>query len=136
MFIRDSSRSYRSYSYSKIIIITGLYSFGTPVGVTELILIFRILFLYYRAYTCTKVLVGATHIHYTEVPIGTTEILLVQKYPQVLQSKYRGTLRYYRIYTKVPVGTLRSLLYSFLYSYSLSRVLSYNCWIAYTSNTK
>ena len=86
--------------------------------------------MYYGTYTCTKVPVGTTHIHYTEVPVGTTEILLVQKYPQVLQSKYRGTLRYYRTYTEVLVGTFRSLLYSFLYSYSLFRVLSYNCWIA------
>ena len=83
MFIRDSRRSYNAYSYLELIIITGLCSFGTTLGVTELILIFRILFLYYGAYTCTKVLVGTTHIHYTEVPVGNIEILLVQKYPQV-----------------------------------------------------
>ena len=29
--------SYRVYSYSEVIIITGLLSFGTPVGVTEFI---------------------------------------------------------------------------------------------------
>ena len=91
--------SYRVSSYAELILITDVCSFGTPVGVTELILIFRILFLYYGAYTCTKVLVGATHIHYTEVPVGTTENLLVQKYPQVLQNKYRGTRRYIRIFT-------------------------------------
>ena len=83
MFIQDSRRSYSAYSYSELIIITGLCSFGTPLGVTELILIFGILFLYYGPYTCTKVLVGTTHIHYMEVPVGTTEILLVQKYLQV-----------------------------------------------------
>ena len=83
MFIRDSHKSYRAYSYSELIIITGLCSLGTLVGVTKLILIFRILFLYYGAYTCKKVLIGTTHIHYTEVPVGTIEILLVQKYPQV-----------------------------------------------------
>ena len=109
MFIPDSRRSYRAYSYSELIIITCLCSFGTPVGVTELIIIFRILFLYYGAYTCTKVLVGTTHIHYMEVPVGTSEILLVQKYPQVLPNKYRGTLRYYRTYTEVPVGTTEQI---------------------------
>ena len=129
MFIRDSRRSYRAHSYSELIIITGLCSFETPVRVTELILIFRILFLYYGAYTCTKVLVGTTHFHYTEVPVGTKKILLVQKYPQVLQNNYRGTRRYYRTNTEVPVGTFRSLPYSILYSYSLFRVLSYNCLI-------
>ena len=36
IFIQDSRSSYKAYSYSKLIIITGLLSFGTPVGVTEL----------------------------------------------------------------------------------------------------
>ena len=40
---------------------------------------------------------------------------------------YRSTRRYYRTDTEVPVGTFESLPYSFLYSYSLFRVLSYNC---------
>ena len=39
---------------------------------------------------------------------------------------YKSTRRYYRTDTEVPVGTFRSLPYSFLYSYSLFRVLSYN----------
>ena len=39
MFIRDSRRSYRTYSYAGLILITDLFSVGTPVGVTELILI-------------------------------------------------------------------------------------------------
>ena len=33
------NRSYRAYSYAELILVTDLCSFGTPVGVTELILI-------------------------------------------------------------------------------------------------
>ena len=36
---------------------------------------------------------------------------------------YKSTHRYYRTDTEVPVGTFKSLLYSFLYSYSLFSVL-------------
>ena len=38
MFIRDSRRSYRTYSYTELILITDLCAFKTPVGVTDLIL--------------------------------------------------------------------------------------------------
>ena len=55
MFIRDSLRSYRAYSYAGLIPITELHSFGTPVGVTELIL-------YYGVYTCSEVPLGITEI--------------------------------------------------------------------------
>ena len=137
MFIRDSRRSYRTYPYSKLIPITDLCLFGTPVGGTELILGFRIL---YRAYSrisdreipvgitehfsCTKVPVGTTEqIHYTEVPIGTTGLILIlsiREYPWVLQRfiRYKSTRRYYRTDTEV---------HSDLYSYSLFSVLSYVC---------
>ena len=102
MFIRDSRRSYRAYSYSELILITDLCSFGTPVGVTELMLIQRYLYtywylylsqisrrslqnlyLYYEVYTCSEVPVGTTErlrniywycgtYSYTEVPVSTT----------------------------------------------------------------
>ena len=39
IFIRTSCRSYRVTSYAELILITDICSFGTPVGVTELILI-------------------------------------------------------------------------------------------------
>ena len=62
MFIRDSRRSYRAYSYAGLILITDLFSVGTPVGVTELILILWSLHLfggtrrYHRDYeTCTGI---------------------------------------------------------------------------------
>ena len=38
MFIRDSRRSYRAYSYAGLILIIDLFSVGTLVGVTKLIL--------------------------------------------------------------------------------------------------
>ena len=31
----------------------------------------------YKAYSYTKVLVGTTQIHYTEVPVGTTGLILI-----------------------------------------------------------
>ena len=46
MFIRDSRRSYRTYSYAELILITDLCAFRTPVGVTELMLMIRSLNLF------------------------------------------------------------------------------------------
>ena len=60
MFIRDSRRSYRAYSYAELILIIDLYSFGTPVGVTELILI--------------------TDLCSFGTPVGVTELMLIQRY--------------------------------------------------------
>ena len=71
MFIQDSRRSYRAYSYAGLILITDLFLVGTPVGVTELILILWSLHLfggtrrYHRDYgTCT----------------GIAELILIPKY--------------------------------------------------------
>ena len=82
----------------------------------------------YKASMCTEVPVGSTQIHYTEVPVGTTGLILILQ-NLYLYYRYGSTRRYYRDFTctKIPVGTFRSLSYSFLYSYSLFRVLSYNC---------
>ena len=66
MFIRDSRRSYRAYSYAGLILITDLFSDGTPVGVTELILC-RSTCKYYKTYT------GLSD---TRVPLGTTGLVL------------------------------------------------------------
>ena len=61
-----------------LVLIAKLYLFRFPVGVTELILILILLVglylyrgtrRYYKTYT------------YTEVPIGTTELTLIQRYP-------------------------------------------------------
>ena len=46
MFIRDSRRSYRTYSYAELILITDLGAFKTPIGVTELMLMLRSLNLF------------------------------------------------------------------------------------------
>ena len=65
MFIRDSRRSYRTYSYAELILITDLCAFRTPVGVTELMLMLRNLYLYtdtYTYFTETRVLVGTTEL--------------------------------------------------------------------------
>ena len=65
---------------------------GSNTCITELILVLRILYLCYRTYSCisdlilvlrilygaysgTKVPVGTTHIHYTEVFVGTTGLI-------------------------------------------------------------
>ena len=90
-------------------LITGLCLFGTPVGGTELILGFRIL---YRAYSrisdreipvgitehfsCTKVPVGTTEqIHYMEVPVCTTGLMLIL-HNLYLFYRYESTRRYNR----------------------------------------
>ena len=102
MIIRISRKSYRAFSYPELILITDLCSFGTPMGVTELILIQRCLYtygylylsqisrrslqnlyLYYGVYTCSEVPIGTTErlrkvywycgtYSYTEVPVSTT----------------------------------------------------------------
>ena len=46
MFIRDSRRSYRTYSYVELILITDLCAIRTSVGVTELMLMLRSLNLF------------------------------------------------------------------------------------------
>ena len=87
--------------------------------IKELILVVRILYWYYGAYSCTsdlirslflyKVLVGTTQIHYTEVPVGTTGLILIlpiRKYSWVLQNlylyyRYRSTRGYYRTCTYI-----------------------------------
>ena len=80
--------------------------------ITEHILVFRILYLYYGAYycisdtevsvgttehfTCTKVPVGTTkQIHYTEVPVDTTGLILILQ-NLYLFYRYGSTHRYYR----------------------------------------
>ena len=107
MFIRDSRRSYRAYSYAGLILITDLFSVGTPVGVTKLILItdlclFRTpvgvteliliqnLYLYglmfiqdsrrsYRTYTYSE-LILITDLCLFRTPVGVTELILIWKY--------------------------------------------------------
>ena len=81
-----------------LMLITGLCLFGSPIGVTELILGFLILYGAYSRisdreipvgiiehFSCTKVPVGTTEqIHYTEVPVGTTGLILIlsiREYP-------------------------------------------------------
>ena len=46
MFIRNSRRSYRTYSYAELILITDLGAFRTLVGVTELMLMLQSLNLF------------------------------------------------------------------------------------------
>ena len=83
MFIRDSRRSYRAYSYAGLILITDLFSVGTPVGVTELILC-RTYSYTTKFYSCSKVPVGITEITERVLVLrnsflygSTTELILV-----------------------------------------------------------
>ena len=66
-----------------------------PVGTTE-------------HFNCTKVPVGTTRIHYTEVPVGTAGLLLIL---QNVYFRYESTRGYYRDYsdTGVPVGTTKQI---------------------------
>ena len=71
ILVQTSCRSYRAYTYTKVLIhilvlLSILYLFRSPIGVTELIPIRRYLYTYlyfYLSYTCT------------------IELILVQKYP-------------------------------------------------------
>ena len=61
MFIQDSRRSYRTYTYS-----------------TEHILVLQILYGAYSRISDTEVPVGTIeHFHYTEVPVGTPGLMLI-----------------------------------------------------------
>ena len=84
------------------------FSFGTYTCVTELIRVFRIL---YGAYSCIKVPVGTTQIHYTEVPVGTTGLILILQNLYLLY-RYGSTRWYYRDFTctKILVGTIEHIL--------------------------
>ena len=68
--------------------------FGSYTCLIEHILTLRILYLYYRAYTCTK------------VPVGTTGLILILQNLYFFY-RYESTRRYYIDFTctKVPVGT-------------------------------
>ena len=72
ILVQISRRSYRAYTCTTelILVLRNLYLYyGAYTCTTELILVLRSLYLYYRAYTCTK------------VPVGTTDPILVQRYP-------------------------------------------------------
>ena len=97
--------------------------YGTYTCLTKLILVLKSLFLYfesytciiehilvlrilYGAYSCTKVSVDTAQIHYTEVPVGTTGLILILL-NLYLFYRYGSTRRHYRDFTctKVPIGT-------------------------------
>ena len=66
--------------------------------------------MYYGTDTCTKVLVGTTHIHYTEVPIGIIGLIFILQ-NLYLYYRYESTRRYYRDFTctKVLAGTTEQI---------------------------
>ena len=91
-----------------ILVLQILYlCYRTYSCISDLILVLRIL---YGAYSSTKVPVGTTQIHYTEVPVGTTGLILKLQ-NLYLFYRYGSTRRYYRdfTYTKVPVGTTEQI---------------------------
>ena len=85
VLVQISRRSYITYAYTELILITDLCSFGTPVGVTELILM-QNLYLSYGVYTCSRVPVGIIEI--TERILDLLNLIL-----------YRSTCKYYGTYT-------------------------------------
>ena len=97
MFIQDSRRSYRAYSYARLILITDLFSVGTPVRVTELILM-QDLYLYgstckyYKTYTGLSDLIRVLQNLYMayRTYTGLSEHILILR----ILSLYEGTHRY------------------------------------------
>ena len=92
--------SYRSYRASMC----------TEVTEIRLRLILQSLYLYYKVYTCSEVPVGTTQIHYTEIPVGTTGLIIILQ-NLYLYYGYERTRRYYRDFTctKVPIGTTEQI---------------------------
>ena len=120
---------YRAYSClaDLILVFRILYLYyGSYTCFTEHVLVFQILYLYYRTCTCisdkevpvgttehfncTKVPVGTTHIHYTEVPVVTAGLILILQ-NLYLFFRYESTCGYYRDYsdTGVLVGTTKQI---------------------------
>ena len=122
MLIQISRKSYRTYRYSELILITDLCLFRTPVGVTELINKLRSLHLFrdtrryhreYGTYTgiAELILVLYGTYSYTKVLVSTTKLILVLRilylYYEVhfivqnlyLVYRYGSTRRYYLTYT-------------------------------------
>ena len=118
MFIQDSRKSYRTYRYSELILITDLYLYQSPVGVTEVILKLRCLHLFgdtrryhrdYGTYTSIVELILVLYgiYSYMEVLVSTTKLILVLRilylYYEVyfivqnlyLGYRYGSTRRYY-----------------------------------------
>ena len=80
MFIQDSRRSYRTYSYVELILITDLCAFRTPVGVTELMLMLRSLNLFGGTRRYHRDYGTYTYLTDTGVLVGTTELDQIQEY--------------------------------------------------------
>ena len=112
-------------------------SYGSYTCITELILVFRILYVYYGTYTCLTELIlvlQSLFLYFKSYTCITNLILILRslflyfgygntrRYYRTFYL-YKSTHRYYRTDTEVPVGTFRSLPYSFLYSYFLFRFL-------------
>ena len=112
-------------------------SYGSYTCIIELILVFRILYVYYGTYTCLTELILVlqrlflyfkSYTYITELILVVRSLFLYFGYGSTRRYYrtfylYKSTRRYYRTDTEVPVGIFRSLPYSFLYSYSLFRVL-------------
>ena len=90
MFIRDSRRSYRAYSYGGLILIIVLFSVRTLVGVTELILI--------------------TNLCLFRTPVGVTELILIQNLYGLMF--IQDSRRSYRAYTYSELILIRTYVYS------------------------
>ena len=107
MFIRDSRKSYRTYSYPELILITGfsyavlsLYRYLYLSHISRRSL--QNLYLYYGVYTCSEVPVGITEI--TERVLVLRNLFL-----------YGSTCKYYKTYTGTSylILVLRSISWSY-----------------------
>ena len=113
LVLRSLFLHFGSYSFilDLILVFRILYLyFGSYTCITDLILVLRILYLCYGAYSGTKVPVGTTQIPYTEVPIGTTGLILILQ-NLYLFYLYGSTRRYCRDFTctKVSLGTIEQI---------------------------
>ena len=110
MFIRDSRRSYRAYSYAGLILITDLFSVGTLVGVTELLLITDLCL--FRTHVGVTKFILITDLCLFRTPVGVTKLILIQNlylYGLRFIQDFRRSYRTYS-YTEVLVSTTKLIM--------------------------
>ena len=88
MFIRDSRRSYRTYSYAELILITDLYllrnyTYGRLILIGSYSYSSQILFLFGFLVYCTELIhvrILISSLCLFRSPVGVTEPMLIQRY--------------------------------------------------------
>ena len=125
MFIRDSRRSYRTYSYAELILITDLYllrnyTYGRLILIGSYTYSSQILFLFRFLVYCTELIhvrILISSLCLFRSPVGVTEPILIQRYlntywylylSQISRRSLQNLYLSYEVYTcsDLPVGII------------------------------